>query len=76
MLDKLKGAFGIGGPETDVAMSAENSDSVDESQDDDESSDDESSVDESSVDEEENGIDFEKLAEEIQTLREKYQKLK
>ena len=66
MMDKLKGAFGMGGEPTkddaiSDATSAESSDA---------------SSAESSDDEEDNGVDFEKFAEEIQTLRNKYQQLK
>ena len=67
MMDKLKGAFGMGGePAKDDAISdatsAESSDA--------------SSAESSDDEEEDNGVDFEKFAEEIQTLRNKYQQLK
>ena len=71
MMDKLKGAFGMGGePAKDDAMSdatsAESSDAMSDA----------SSAESSDDDEEDNGVDFEKFAEEIQTLRNKYQQLK
>ena len=71
MMDKLKGAFGMGGePAKDDAMSdatsAESSDAMSDA----------SSAESSDDEEEDNGVDFEKFAEEIQTLRNKYQQLK
>jgi hypothetical protein len=63
MMDKLKGAFGVGDEpaKDEEAVSDASSDA---------------SSAESSDDEEDNGVDFEKFAEEIQTLRNKYQQLK